>query len=261
MAELVALRELQRSIIKYLHYGDCSAKDLVAEQPPISAQARLSIYGNAYSIRLRQALETDHEMLAWYLGDDQFNALAAAYVQAHPSTFTSLRNFGDALPQFLQQNAPYNGLPVLSELAAFERMMLDVFDAPDADRAELSDLQARPPDTWPEMRIRFHPSVQLHQTHTNAVPIWQALKASQPPPEADIDQSSSWLLWRGTDRLSQFRSLTEIEFLLLDAAITGDDFAMLCERLIGLLPESEISEVVLNDLLRWLDQGLVRHLA
>jgi len=259
MDEPVALRELQRTLINYLQHGDRSAEKLVAEQPPISAQARLSIYGTAYTIRLRKALESDHEMLAWYLGDEQFLALAETYIHHHPSTYTSLRNFGDALPEFLRQEAPYDELPVLSELAAFERLMLDVFDAPDADRANLPELRARPADTWPEMQIRFHPSVQLRQTRTNAVLIWQALKQSQTPPAPDADQPTNWLLWRGTDRLSQFRSLTDVEYLLLDAAIAGDDFATICERLLPFLPEADIGEAVLSHLLNWLEQGLVRH--
>ncbi|MGB5557553.1 MAG: DNA-binding domain-containing protein, partial [Paracoccaceae bacterium] len=202
MVKPVALRELQLTVVNYLQLGDSSAERLVAEQPPLSAQDRLSIYGSAYTIRLRQALENDHEMLAWYLGDEQFSQLADGYIRKHPSTFTSLRNFGDALPVFLQQETPYDRLPALSELAVFERLMLDVFDAPDAKRAGLPELQVRPADSWPEMRIRFHPSVQLFQARSNAVLIWQALKASRSPPEAATNLPSSWLLWRGTDRLS-----------------------------------------------------------
>lgn len=259
MAETVALRELQRTLINYLQHDDRSAEKLVAEQPPLSAQARLSIYGTAYRIRLRKALESDHEMLAWYLGDEQFLAMADAYIRHHPSTYTSLRNFGDTLPEFLRQEAPYNELPELHELATFERLMLDVFDAPDADRANLADLQARPANTWPDMRVRFHPSVQLRQTRTNAVLIWQALKQSQTPPAPEKGQPTTWLLWRGIDRLSQFRSLTDMEYTLLDAAIAGDDFATLCERLLPFLPQVNISEAVLNHLLNWLEQGLLRH--
>ncbi len=259
MAESVSLRDLQRSLIEYLQYGGYAAEDLVAEQAPISARARLSIYGSAYMIRLCQTLENDHEMLAWYLGDEQFAQLAASYIHQHPSHYTSLRDFGNALPEFLRQTDPYRDLPVLSELAAFERMMLDVFDAPDADRAGLPELQSRPADTWPRMRVRFHPSVQLYATRTNAVPIWQALKAAQTPPGPATDQPSDWLLWRGADRLSQFRSLTAIEQRLLDAAIAGADFATLCECLLRDLPEAKISEVVLTQVVNWLDQGLVRN--
>lgn len=260
MVEPVTLRELQHSLMDYLQCGDRSAEHLVAEQPPISAQARLSIYESAYRIRLHQALETDHEMLAWYLGDDQFARLTEAYIRANPSTYTSLREYGNALPAYLRRESPYDGMPVLSELAAFERLMLDVFDAPDADRSGLTELQARPADSWPEMRIRFHPSVQLRQTRTNAVLIWQALKESQTPPEPDVSLQSNWLLWRGIDRLSQFRSLTDVEYSLLDAALAGDDFATLCERLLPFVPESDISGTVLDYLLNWLEQGLVRHL-
>jgi hypothetical protein len=220
--------------------------------------ARLSIYANAYRIRLRQALETDHEISAAYLGDEQFGDMAEAYVRDHPSTFRSLRDFGRALPDFLREQSPYDRLPELAELAAFERMMLDVFDAPDAGRASLADLQSIPADHWPGMRIRFHPSVQLHRTRTNAVEIWQALKGLNTPPAPVRQHPCDWILWRGTDRLSQFRSVSGSEFRVLDAAIRGSDFSDLCEQLLPVLPEPEISRQVLSFLLAWLEQGLIR---
>lgn len=259
MVDSVALRDLQDAMLRFLHRGDSEVETLVADQPPLSAQARLSIYGNAYRIRLCQALETDHEMTAWYLGDDQFAEMAEAYIRSHPSTVKSLRNFGKALPEFLRQELPYEQLPVLGELAAFERLMLDVFDAPDAARADMADLQAIPPDRWPDMRIRFHPSVHLHLTNTNAISIWQALKASNTPPDPVSKSPSAWVLWRGMDRLSQFRPISDAEHTLLEAAARGLDFADLCESLLPNLPESEISEAVLSYLVGWLEQGLVRN--
>lgn len=254
------LRNLQQSMHRFLLNGEGDALSLVAEQPPLPAPARLAIYTNAYRIRLHQALETDHEMLAWYLGDEQFAAMAMAYIDTHPSSFRSLRDFGTALPAFLREHDPYAQMPAVSELAAFERRMLDVFDAPDAARADRGDLQAVSPERWPDMRLRFHPSVHLHLTHTNAVEIWQALKASSTPPPPDTTQAGAWLIWRGTDRLSQFRPLTATEDTLLQAAVHGSDFALLCEALIPILPESEISETLLSHLLDWLDQGLIRQL-
>jgi hypothetical protein len=260
MTDNVTLHDLQAAMLGFLHHGDSAVETLVAEQPPLPVKARLSIYGSAYRIRLHQALETDHEMSAWYLGDEQFAEMAEAYIRKHPSTFKSLRDFGRALPDFLRREPPYDQLPVLAELAAFERLMLDVFDAPDAARAGVADLQAVPMDDWPDMHIRFHPSVHLHRTQTNAVSVWQALKASDTPPAPVVlERPSDWVLWRGIDRLSQFRSLSDIERSLLQSAVRGSDFAELCEELLPHLPESEISETVLSYLLGWLEQGLVRH--
>jgi hypothetical protein len=260
MADSVALDELQDAMLRFLHRGDPEVESLVTEQAPLSARARLSIYGSAYRIRLHQALETDHEMTAWYLGDEQFREMAETFIQGHPSTYRSLRDFGENLPEFLRRESPYSQLPVLAELAAFERRMLDVFDAPDATRANRAELQSIPADDWPDLRIRFHPSVHVHRTHTNAVSIWQALKASDTPPEPVSNGPSAWVLWRGIDRLSQFRPLPATEYATLEAAIRGGDFADLCENLLPELPESEISETVLGFLLGWLEQGLVRRL-
>ena len=72
----------------------------------MTTHARLSIYANAYRIRLREVLETDHEMSAWHLGDEQFAELADAYIGRHPFTFKSLRDIGRALPDFLRVQSP-----------------------------------------------------------------------------------------------------------------------------------------------------------
>jgi hypothetical protein len=255
-----SLRTLQAALIGFLRDGDNGVEALVAEQPPLSPAARLAIYGNAYGVRLRQALETDHEMLAAYLGDGQFAEMADRYIRAYPSSVTSLRHFGAQLPEFLRRQSPYNGLPVLAELAAFERLMLDVFDAADAPRADLAELQALAPADWPNMKVRLHPSVQRFSTQSNAVAIWQALKAGQAPPEAELQMPGDWVLWRGIDRLSQFRSLPPTERLVLEAVFQGETFAGLCESLLPHLAEDTISETVLGCLLGWLEAGMVSRL-
>ena len=57
--------------------------------------ALLGIYQHAYRARLVAALRDNHEVLALALGDDAFDAIAQAYIDAHPSRFASIRWFGD----------------------------------------------------------------------------------------------------------------------------------------------------------------------
>lgn len=261
MPDSPSLRELQSTLISFLRDGNTSAVSLVAEQPPLSPQQRLSIYSSAYRIRLTEVLELDHEMLHGYLGDENFYALANAYIEKCPSNRTSLRDFGKQLPAYLAEHEPYKSLPALTQLARFERLMLDVFDAPDSERCARADLQAIAPENWPNLQLRFHPSVQTFHDHSLAVRIWQAMKNEQTPPDTDGKfESVDWLLWRGTNRLSQFRAMDTTEYTLLNRAQHGDSFATLCESQLTKLPEAEISAVVLNYLLDWLDQGLIQHL-
>ena len=252
-----ALRDLQTRFIDCLTEGSGEMDALVCADSNTERQARLDIYKNAYRIRLRQVLETDHEMLWTYLGDELFAQMVTGYIDNHPSRFTSLRNFCDALPDYLATTSPFDQHPIIAEIAMFERRLMDAFDAGEADRAGLPALQALSPADWPAMCLRFHPSVQLLQTDWNSIESWKALKDETAPPEASNATAQHWLIWRDTDRLSQFRPVGEDEQALLSLVIAGGEFAALCEALLHWYPEGEVSTVSLRYITEWIEQGLI----
>lgn len=251
------LRHTQEAFLHYLMTGEVGAflpEIAVAEN--ISAETRAQIYGNAYRIRLRETMETDHEMLGIYLGDDLFEEMVKGYVAQYPSRFTSLRDYTVHLPRFLAATPPFSAHPILSEIASFERLLLDVFDAPDMPRATLDDLRALPAELWPQMRLRFHPSVQIFRAEWNSVEAWNAIKQGAQPDPAER-QDGLWLLWRGTDRLSQFRSLTAIEVALLETALHGGDFSMLCEMVAEQPDVDDAATAILGHFCDWLNNGII----
>ena len=252
-----ALRELQTRFIDYLTDGSAGMESLIEAKDQTEQQTRLYIYKNAYRIRLRQVLETDHEMLWTYLGDELFEQLVNGYLDSHPSHYTSLRYFCDQLPGYLVNTAPFNQHPILAEIATFERLLMDVFDAGEADRAGLPELRALNTDDWPAMHLRFHPGVQLLQTDWNSIESWKALKDEKEPPAASNAASQHWLLWRSMDRLSQFRPIEDDEHALLSRALSGKAFSELCEALLDWHPVDEVSVVSLRYITEWLDQGLI----
>jgi len=252
------LADLQTRFIDFLSGKSGLITCSVAEQGNIDAGTRLNIYRNAYQIRLKQALETDHEMLGIYLGDELFELMATGYIAAHPSSFTSLRHFGDRLPEYLKQAEPFNAHPIASELAFFERRLLDVFDAPDSQRVPLSALREIPPGDWPNMKLRFHPSTRLFAAGWNSIESWKALKAGQDPPAAQLQGDAYWLLWRGDDLLSGFRPVDTDEYFLLSLAIEGNSFAALCESLLSRHDEDRTGAICLNYVSRWFEQGIIK---
>lgn len=251
------LADLQTRFIDFLSGKDGQITRSVAEQGNINAATRLDIYRNAYQIRLTQVLETDHEMLGLYLGDDLFEVMAKGYIESYPSGYTSLRHFGEHLPDYLEVAEPFNAHPILGELACFERRLLDVFDAADSTRTPLSVLQAMPASDWPGMTLRFHPSTQLFTANWNSIESWKALKAGQEPPAAQLQEHAVWLLWRGDELLSEFRPVDEDEYRLLSLAIEGNSFAALCESLLSHHDEDRIGAIILHYVSRWFEQGVI----
>lgn len=254
------LASLQQKLINYLVDDDPTATTTIMEQikdhGSITRDVRLHIYKNAYQVRLKETIENDHEMLGFFLGDDLFDQMVLGYINAYPSDNTSLRYFADKLPLFLANNAPFKDHPIISELAHFERLLMVAFDAADATRFTRDLLANTPPEQWPDLVFRFHPSVQLAHFHYNSVETWQALKQEQSPEPAK-EQHSDWLLWRNKDRLTQFRSLPEQEYNLITMILNGASFTALCDFLLEEVSEEQASQVALNYLLTWLDDGIL----
>lgn len=240
----------------YLLSGNEEIQAHVAEQGAVDVDTRLAIYRNAYVMRFKETIETDHEMLGIYLGDEMFDQMVADYVAAQPSDKRSLRQYADALPVFLTTHTSFAQYPQIAELAAFERLLLSAFDARDALRIGLAELQELPAADWPRMQVRFHPSVQLFQSRWHAVPIWQALKAGEAPPAA-LEQDAYWALWRNNELLTEFRSVTTREWALMQAALRGDTFAQLCELLLEYCAQEEVAAVAVTQLQQWLSQGFL----
>jgi len=256
---MAKLAELQRSFLRFLLGQESDFVDHVLDHGGVSARTRSDIYRNGYRLRLRDVLESDHEILGYYLGDELFDQMAEGYIDRYPSCYASLRHFADRLPELLRSTPPFSDHPVIAELAAFERLLLFAFDAGETARVHPNILPSLPTESWPSMRIRFHPSAQLFEARWNSVEIWQALKAERPPPEA-ATQDRHWLVWRNQERVTEFRPLEAPELDALCTAIAGNDFATLCERLLQWHAPEDIGGEALGLLRTWLGQGIVRQL-
>lgn len=252
---MTELRHLQCELMDYLINKESSAKEYIAEGGLIDREKRLSIYANAYRVRLRGVIDLDHEILSYYLGDHLFDLLVSEYIKSYPSHVPSLRDYCNNIPDFLKENAPFDEYPVLSELARFERLLLYSFDASDADIAAINDLNALAPDAWPDLKLRFHPSVQIFSTLTNCVQIWQSLKAKTEPPDAQNNLFSQWIVWRSPERITEFRSLQQSESIMFDCFLRGGNLAQVCEELLEFHDEQQVSHVAIECISQWLQRG------
>jgi len=253
-----SLRKLQLNFANYL-LGDVEdIESFVTDDKKVGRQTRLRIYKNAYQVRLKKCIESDHPVLCTYLGDTLFEELATGYIEKNPSRFTSLRYFCDALPEYLATIAPFIEVPILAEIASLERLMLTAFDAAEAEVLSLETFQSIPPEQWPDMKLVFHPSVHIFTANWNSVESWQAIKQENTPePATQFEQREYWLIWRGSDHLTQFRSLPEVAWLMLNAFQQGKCFADICEMMLDYLAEEDIGIRAVTILKTWLEYGVV----
>lgn len=252
---MTSLDQLQAQMLAFLRQGT-SVEPLLAEVEGIDNKQRLGIYHNAYRARLIEAIEVDHPVLGVYLGDTLFDQMVLAYIDQHPSSFKSLRQFADNLPQFLSSDNYFREIPFVAELARFERLLLTAFDAPEKAAAQANFLQQLTPEQWPATQLKLHPSVQIFDCQWNVVHIWQQMKAEQCPPDP-IEGENHWLLWRNRDRLTEFISLDEFGNLLIKQLILGSDLAKVCEELLTELDPEQIASSLASTLDSWLEKGIL----
>jgi hypothetical protein len=255
------LRELQRELQTHLLGGPSAIFDAVVDAPPLPIAERLGIYGNAYRVRLIDALADTYPILQAVLGGEEFVALGEEFVAAHSSIHRSIRWYGGELADFLGGTPPYAGQPILAELASLEWTLAEVFDAADAEPTPRAAFSAVEPSEWGGLRFEFHPSVRRLQFRWNTAAVWQAMSREETLPDpACTEQSLPWLLWR-QNLQNYFRSMTADEAAALDSALHGATFGEICEALAEWLPPEEIPLRAAGLLGTWADSGIIVGLA
>lgn len=136
----------------------------------------LRIYQQAYVGRLAAALRGNFGVLPKVLGDNAFDALALAYLYAHPSTHPSIRGFGHRLPGFMAERDDLVPHPALIDVARMEWALRTAFDAADQEPIDAQALADVAADAWPSLVFDAVPGVRLFELGWNVAPVWRALQ-------------------------------------------------------------------------------------
>ncbi len=253
MSTLLAHR--QSALQSFLLHADPSITEHVVGDERADAKQRLDVYFQAYRLRLQEVLATDFGGLRALLGDEGFEQMSLAYIDAYPSEHPSVRWFGRALAGFLAEHSPDR--PELAEMAAFEWAWGQAFDAADAPVANESALAELDAGQWPGLSVTLHPSVHRVSLQFNVPAVFAAAVDGETLPELTRnDAGVSWLLWRHELNV-HWRSLAEDEDRALQAAGQGTDFGSLCEGLCDWHEPEAVPLRAASLLKTWLGEGLI----
>lgn len=253
------LMHLQEQFQQFILSGESEIYNSIVQTKAVSVDTRLAIYRDAYNLRLIECLTSNFPSLYAYLGTEEFNKLAQEYIAAYPSSYRSIRWFGDVLADFVNKYYPHN--PHLAELTDFEWKMSLAFDAADAAVVQVEDMASVPAESWGNLQFILHPSVQRVNYFWNAIPLWQALTDDKELP--DLQQSSepiAWVLWRSPSNLIKFYSLSPEEAWALDAIAQGLSFGDLCEGLCQWITPEEVGLRAASYLKSWIQHGILSQL-
>jgi len=223
-------------------------------------ESLLRIYQHAYTARLAGALRDNFGVLPQVMGDEAFDALAAAYIAAHPSRHPSIRWFGDRLPEFMAAQDALVPHPALIDLARMEWALRCAFDAADAAPIDAGALGAVAADDWPRLVFTPLPSVQWLALQWTVEPVWRALQSVEAGDEPELPEpvahAHALLVWRqGLE--NRWRSLDAVPAALLRAALDGKTFAELCEVAAEHVGVAQAAATALATLQGWLADGLL----
>lgn len=259
---MTQLAELQQTFQDCVLHPDKSASTAwVSASGRAATETQLSIYSYAYVARLTEVLMNDYPAMCMAIGDEQFNRLAYDYIQAHPSRYFTLRDFGCHFPCFVaeevKRNQYYLHMDWLYELALFEWTLGQAFNAADVAIFTEQNMTAIPPEAWPELKFVVHPSVYRLDIEWNIPEMWLVLTSDVPMEiTARHDASSSWLVWR-EQLVTRFRSMQMDEQQALDTLREGKSFNEVCEVLAMQMSEEEVPLRAASLLKGWIVQGLI----
>ncbi|MBX3619537.1 MAG: putative DNA-binding domain-containing protein [Rhizobacter sp.] len=250
-----SLAHLQRRMREAIA-GEGDASGLLRTHP--GREPLLRLYRHAYRARLVAALRDNFGVLPRAMGDEAFEALALAYLQARPSQAPSIRWFGDRLVDFMAAHDALVPHPAFVDLARMEWALRAAFDAADAPRLVADTLAQRPAAEWPSLVLRLHPSVHCLELAWAVEPAWRALQGDDEPelPEPQ-PLAHTLVVWRPALDTRWRSAFDELESVLLAAVARGEPFAALCEHAAGRVGEAQAAARVVAALQQWVAEGLL----
>lgn len=252
------LLETQKEFQNAVLANELKAPVFFVATEKVSAEERLEIYSDAYRLRLIEVLESNYPVLSRYLGEEDFSNLALGYLEYYPSEYRNVRWYGDRLSEFMAETELYGENAFLIELAKLEWIFSLVFDASDSGILAFSDLSNIPPEKWPNLILKIHPSVHRLDLHWNSAEIWEALmhEAEEYPEPNQFASPEHWIFWRKDFEIS-FSLMDPREALIFDLAAESKTWQELCEALLPFMSEEEIPNYIAPLLGKWLQAGLI----
>lgn len=249
---------LQRQFMDYLLDRPNTLLAHLVDAPGLDRAARAHIYFNAYRVRLVDALKDAYDKTWAWLGDQAFDEAAHAYIDAHPPSRFSLRDFGDRFGAWLSVRHSDDG--EIAELAVLDWALRGAFDGADAPVLTTDDLAAVTPEQWNGLVLRPHPTLALLDMRYNTPELWHAMDRGDAPPDVmALPEGYAVRVWR-QDMQPHFRSIDREEAALLAAMQRGVPFGTACgEVLAG--DADEVQRRLARMFALWLEDGVLSALS
>ena len=268
---IMQLSELQQHFKQYIFNPESpeaeQLKSMIAVPPADTITDRLSIYSDGYEARLGEVLEKTFPALKKYIGEDIFDEWCHEYIHLYPSTFFSVSRIGYQFSLFLK-NKNYH---LESEIAALEWAINTAVDAGNAVPDTQQNLTQIPQEKWGDIILECHPSLQVLLFNYNTLAVYKAIvetKEQEQEKDQDQDQdqdiklaikniSNICRVWRKKTQIYYLSMDNPMEKFFLESIQQKLVFSEICEKLAEQMPEDEVVNYAIKQILAWLQDELI----
>lgn len=163
--------------------GDEHLPQIDKSYPHYSVATAIDVYRNNYRGNMHDTLAGAYPVIAQLVGEEFFRYLTRHFIAQHPSRSGNLHHYGAEMADFAASFEPAGTLPYLPDVAALEWACHRAYFAEDAPTLDIARLAQIPPEQYPELILRTHPSCHLLRSGYPVVTIW---RAHQPGAELDF---------------------------------------------------------------------------
>ncbi len=201
---------------------------LVHPQRDKDAAARFAVYRNNVVFSLKQNLRDGFPLLLALLGDETFDALADAYVRAHPPRSPLMFAYGDTLADFVTDFAPLGDVPYAADVARLDYACREVAHARDHEAAQ--DLALEDAET---QSLQLASALCVLRSDYALFDLWAFLAdaTDEVAPPADVCLAQSVMIYRLPDYTVQMVELSGGGADFVTALQTGASLAHAAEGL------------------------------
>lgn len=229
-----------------IEIGRGDIESVIQPSRQMTAEERLSIYGNAYFARLLECLWTIFPLVARTIGNEAFDELGMGYLQRYPSRSYTLDRLGDRFMDYLAESRPdldADGQPTerwpdfLIDLARVEWEIDEVFDGPGVEGRPLLSaeaLQAVEPARWPGARLVPVPCLRLLAFNFPVNDYYTAMRQAADADAPEIPEPAvTFLALTRRSFVVRRHALSKAQYRLLGRLMAGDTIGAAISHLAG----------------------------
>jgi hypothetical protein len=265
-----ALAELQKQILSAVTFPEGVRKavqlknhvgllDSIVDQPLLSREERLAIYGDGYFSRLIGSLKEDFGILVRILGEDEFENLCHRYLAAYPSHTTGIDEVGEHLSKFLLTDPLSETMPFLSDAASISWLGILAFFADDSATVDQTSLTKVPEEAWATATFKLAPSVGLWRSDWAVQNALKDISAEGPKLVEAFDSGPHHVVVFRRNEVVYFKDISPLSFQILQLIQEGHNLGELTLKIGGQTEEelSAIQTCFTESFGPWIAEGII----